>query len=651
MDVFSVGRNSSAIRCVAASLLMTAGCTFGDGTVIVATDDAGGTLQTTVSGLVWRDGPIAETIIVVRDASGPVMQGRTDGTGRFDLALGPLSSVVEIEADGLRQRIDIPAVGDDVTDVLVSPIGSLTEAYIDSPVAGSRAEKTEIVAAFFQIPLSGDNLSAFDQRLGDNCADVDDIAIGPPALAGLLQAGIRYLGQSMLSEGSGSGRADDLLGALVQDLESDGFLDGIGFNGQPLQFAGIPLDAFTLRSAYINALTAFLRSGRNQSGFDASCFKRFFDEILLSRSPLFPAATWINAPFDAGCAACTQLENGDFACTAGDCGPCGRCEIDFSGETPVAACAARDATCPGNCDQCVPAAEDGKFECAPQDTACGGDCSQCSADGNGGFSCQSNTDRCIGSCAACTQSADSATDFSCTPQPAACAGNCNLCQPVAGDTPGFSCVPTPTACNGNCAACADDGSGGFSCQANLDACPGPTDGSARCNECQPISETEFRCVDQVALCPATSEVARTACNNPTNVCALTGTQQIEVSSFQCLSGACVESVNLENRSCSRDTDGNDCGTLRCTSPWSTCQQTQSGTCDTDGEERRTCQQSICSTGSCSGNRNVTERRDCVYNPGGQLCGEQSCGASGRQLLCCTSGFPYQCNVACSACEG
>ena len=468
------------------------------------------------------------------------------------------------------------------------------------------------------------------------------------------QRGDIAVDDEVFGQGGLSGRPDDILTALRQDLLADGFLDGVGVDGQPLQFAGIPLDAFTLRSAYVNALTAFLRSGRNQSGLDASCFKRFFDEILLARSPLFPASTWINTPFQAGCASCTQLENGDFSCIAGDCGPCGRCRIDFSGETPVAACAPRDDQCLGNCAQCLPTAEDaGTFACAPQDNACGGDCSTCAADENGGFRCQADANRCAGDCGACVQSANSAAIFTCAPQPERCPGNCNQCQPSTADIPQFDCRPAPTACGGNCSTCAADTTGGFSCQPDVARCPGPVQPADRCNQCQAMTSTQFVCVDVQSLCPADRSEPVSDCVRAEGegVCSRHGTQATRLTTYQCQSGQCLPSVSNLVVDCNRDTDGDLCGDPTCPI-FGPCERV-GGICSTDGLQSRTCEQPICRAERCVMNIQ-SETRSCGYDPTGDVCRRESCdaggGRQGHQDICCSSSRPSSCSVECSLCE-
>ena len=481
-------------------------------------------IETSVSGLVWRNGPVAEAVVTVRDAQGSLNEDRTDSAGRFDIALGPVRGDIEVVSGGLRQRVFVGEVGESVDDILLSPAGTLAEAYVDSFAPGSREEKLEVVTSFFQIPLTGDTLSSFDVQLGTSCNDFEDPAIGPAALAGILQAGFRHAGESIVSETSIGAIPDDLLQALVRDLASDGFLDGVGADGEPLAFAGLDLDALIMRPRYVNAMTAFLRSGQNRSGLDAACFRRFFDDILFSQSVLFPASTWIAKPFRTGCASCVQLQNGDFSCEAvEDCGPCGQCSIDLSGVSPTASCVAQELVCTGNCDTCTAMTGDPeKFACVADAEVCSGNCSSCVANGDGGFSCQPDTDQCLGSCGACVQDANDATVFECLPQPSECRGNCNLCEAVTGETPGFECVTDPSICGGNCASCAADGDGGFSCQANRDRCVGgcgaciqdandatvfeclarPDACEGNCSQCQAVSgETPgFACVANDSAC-------------------------------------------------------------------------------------------------------------------------------------------------------
>ncbi|MEM7674586.1 MAG: hypothetical protein AAF449_01135 [Myxococcota bacterium] len=584
-------------------------------------------IETTLSGLVWREGPVRETLVVVRDGTGIVTQGRADMDGRFSLPIGAIAGQVELTSDGLRQRVIIDEVGDTVDDILLSPIGTIAEAYVDSPAVGTREQKLTIVSDFFQIPLRGDALVKLDRSLGSSCEDFEDTSVGPRTLGGLLQSGLRYLGQSMIEETGAPGRADDVVEALVRDISADGFFDGIGPNGQQLSFAGIEFDALLLRPRYINAMTSFLRSERNQSGFDASCFQRFFDELLLSTSALFPASTWIETEFVTGCASCRQLPNGDFSCRTDDCGPCGRCDIDFSGAQPVAACVADAGMCTGNCDECVATATvTDRFVCAPVPSVCSGTCATCGDNGDGGFSCQANAQQCGGNCAACAPSAETATEF--------------------------NCAPVPSACLGDCSTCAGDGQT-YSCQGDVNLCPGPMPSpisGVRCNECRQRADDLFLCEDVRSRCPADSEIALTACQNP-SVCATTGIEDVRLMTWQCSAGECLETVSDVSRNCSRNTQGVDCGTLECGSPFSGCTQVISGNlCSEMGMQSRLCQQQTCSNGQCVGVRTVEQRRDCVFDADGRTCGSETCTRDGRQVrepLCCRSG---QCNQPCGDCD-
>lgn len=587
------------------------------------TPDAQGVLETTVSGLVWRNGPIAESIVTARDGSGVITRGRTDRDGRFDLALGAVSGLVEIISDNLRQRVLVSRVGEAMGDVLLSPVGTLGEAYADSPAEGTRNEKLSVVSSFFLIPLTGDKLSTFDTQLGSSCTEFENPAIGPPALAGLFQGGFRFLGQAMIEETGVTARADDVLEALARDVAADGFLDGIGPDGQTLGFAGVELDPFVMRSRYVNAMTRFLRSDRNQSGFDAACFRRFFDEILLSRSKLFPASTWIGVPFRAGCATCTQLTNGDFSCQAEDCGPCGECNVDFSGAVPTATCTPQALRCPGNCDLCrgVPG-EDERFECVADPSVCTGDCSTCADDGRGGFSCRAD--------------------------PPACSGNCATCVPNPSDPMAFACAPEPAACLGDCAVCARAESS-FVCQGDTALCPSPAGSGNRCNECQRRTDDLFLCEDIRAMCPPDEERVLTLCLNDESACALSGTEDVRRETWQCSAGECSASVTTFQRACNRNTNGNDCDNLQCDQPFSACRPID-GACSLEGQQSRTCRQPTCLNGTCQDERLVEEERDCPVDTDGRRCGTQDCfrGAlPGFEPLCCAAGA---CAEVCGPCE-
>ena len=88
--------------------------------------------ETRVSGLVWRNEPVAESLVIIRDENGVVIRGRTDPAGRFDIAIGLMSGLLEITSNGLRQRVPIGKVGESVSGILLSPVGTLAEAYVDS---------------------------------------------------------------------------------------------------------------------------------------------------------------------------------------------------------------------------------------------------------------------------------------------------------------------------------------------------------------------------------------------------------------------------------------------------------------------------------------------------------------------------------------
>ena len=579
-------------------------------------------LETTVAGLVWRNAPVPETLVIVRDDSGVITRQQTDAHGRFDIGLGAVRGMVELTADGLRQRVEVTTVGDTVEGVLLSPVGTLAEAYVDAAVAPSRADALNVVAAFFQIPLTGEDLVTLDEQRGASCGDLDDVTVGPSVLSGLFQGGLRYLGEALIDGASGSARPDDIVDVLATDLAADGFLDGIGPGGQALSFAGTDIDALVMRARYVNALTGFLRSSRNQSGFGPDCFKRFFDEILLSRSPLFPESTWIDTPFETGCARCIQLANGDFSCTSDGCGACGRCDIDFSGANPVAQCVANETLCNGDCNRCAPTAEDADiFQCVAAPDRCGGNCGVCRNNGLGGFSCQADTD--------------------------ACTGNCAQCVAGTSTSPSFSCAAAPDVCLGDCAVCAG-GETSFRCQGDLSRCRGPSNGT-QCNRCLEVAEVRFLCTDVDELCPADSE-STGDCEHPFNVCSLTGTETLTRSDWRCQQGACVEQVVVSERACVRNADDVACGQSQC-DPWPfTCTQQGNNACALTGVQHRNCVRFRCDRGSCSENVPYRESRSCPRNTDGQTCDVQPCGPLGEgrtESLCCQAGA---CTNVCSSCR-
>ena len=251
----------------------------------------GETLNPVVSGLVWDGSPIPDTPVIIEDSAGEIARIRTDSDGRFEIPIGIASGQLTIRARHLRQRVTARA-GEDITDVLLSPIGTLAEAYADAPGI-EREEALSVVSSFFSVPLSGTRITP---PIGEEDLDTRDEPV-EARIAGLVQSGIRFLAEEMIRESGIQSDPTQLLALLERDIAFDGLFNGIGPNGESLFFAGIPVDALTLRSSYISGLRSFLQSERNRSGLSESFMQVYFDEVLFSRSVLFPASTWLDPDF------------------------------------------------------------------------------------------------------------------------------------------------------------------------------------------------------------------------------------------------------------------------------------------------------------------------------------------------------------------
>ena len=597
------------------ALAVAAGCSE-------APNDATQILDTRVTGLVWRDGPVPDVAVAVSDSQGTIAQGVTNREGQFAIALGALSGWVEVKSDGLRQRVLVAEVGQTVDEVLLSPIGTLAEAYVDAPVPGSRAARLDIVSSFFRVPLTGDRWTMLDRPKGTSCRDLDDATTYTAVWSGLLQAGLRYLGQTYIETAGVAAPADEILNALVLDLSSDGLFDGQGPDEQPVLFAGQRLEPTALRMRYVDALVAFLRSPRNRSGFTVDCFKRDFDELRFSRSPLFAPASWLEPEFTTGCAACTRIATGEILCTAGDCGPCGVCQIDYATREPTAQCEPRADRCPGNCDRCAPN-DTGRewYACIPEPSACTGTCATCSATDDGGFACRANPER--------------------------CEGNCASCQADAEDDTAFHCAPNPDRCQGDCAACTG-ADRTFTCQADATMCPGPqASGTFNCSACRQRTPELFVCEDDRRRCPEDTMTVTGPCQSDDGICATVGLESVRTDTWTCRRGECINEPVQTERLCIRETDGINCGALQCETPFSNCQPIR--ICADEGERTRSCNQPICDNGTCTNQRTVVQTESCSTPSEGRRCGSQSCtqdGRMGEQFMCCRQ---LACTEVCSAC--
>ena len=155
-------------------------------------------------------------------------------------------------------------------------------------------------------------------------------------------------------------------------------------------------------------------------------------------------------------------------------------------------------------------------------------------------------------------------------------------------------------------------------------------------------------------CGTTQTGSWSACGGFANGCDETGTRTRSVTTYRCSSGSCSSSTTTETGSCSRDTDGDSCGSTTYGN-WGSCGGF-SNSCDETGTRYRTRYRRFCSNGSCS-TVSDTVSGGCSRNTDGNSCGSTSCGnwgfcqlnygsCTGTQTRSCTT---YRCsNGSCSS---
>ncbi|TXD38701.1 hypothetical protein FRC96_07110 [Lujinxingia vulgaris] len=151
-------------------------------------------------------------------------------------------------------------------------------------------------------------------------------------------------------------------------------------------------------------------------------------------------------------------------------------------------------------------------------------------------------------------------------------------------------------------------------------------------------------------CGSNDYTSWSACGGFSNSCDETGTQTRTRTEYDCSGGSCTSSNFTESRSCSRDTDGDTCGSTTYGS-WGSCGGF-SNSCDRTGTQSRTATDRTCSNGTCT-TVNRTETQSCTRSVTGNSCGTStysswgSCG--GYSSTCDTTGTQtrtrtdYNCN--------
>ncbi|MEM9071042.1 MAG: hypothetical protein AAGE52_21200 [Myxococcota bacterium] len=146
--------------------------------------------------------------------------------------------------------------------------------------------------------------------------------------------------------------------------------------------------------------------------------------------------------------------------------------------------------------------------------------------------------------------------------------------------------------------------------------------------CRTASRTETRACSRDTdgdSCGTTETTAWTSCSGFSGTCGESGTQSRTVTSFECSSGSCSSISAPETRGCSRDTDGITCAMTNC-GPYTTC-GSFSDTCDEMGTQSRTCTDFACAGGSC-GSSSRSDSRSCSRDTDGTSCGMTTTGPWG-----------------------
>ncbi|MCP3137432.1 hypothetical protein LXT23_08800 [Pyxidicoccus sp. QH1ED-7-1] len=258
-----------------------------------------------------------------------------------------------------------------------------------------------------------------------------------------------------------------------------------------------------------------------------------------------------------------------------------------------------------------------------------------------------------GSCDGFSDTCDETGSQSRTVTAYACTSSGTCASSSSGETQACSRSTGGTACGmsydgwGSCGGFSDycDTSGTQSRTVTASTC-----GAGACNESSTSTETQA-CTRAApnTNCAAPSYGAWSACNF-SDACAQTGTQSRTVTSYSysCATGQCVASTSTETQSCTRNTNGNSCGTPSY-GGWSSCSG-YSDTCDETGTQSRSVTSYTCSNGTC-GSSNGTETQACSRSRDGRSCGtdyggwgscegfSDYCDASGSQSRSVTA---YEC---------
>lgn len=408
---------------------------------------------------------------------------------------------------------------------------------------------------------------------------------------------------------------------------------------------------------------------------------------------------------------------GDSFCDAGECVPqrgdgetCDENAQCSSGSCSDGVCC--ESACDGACETCSLPGEEGLCLARPAGTrgspACGafvcdGDSRDCPT------TCASNAD--CASDAIC----DDGECITQKPNGGACSVNeqcqsgicvSGVCCNTACDQPEGECTLAAECSTGTCTvppkstqvACADDGN-----PCTVDRCDGaggcehvPGNPGVVCRAAAGVCDVEETCTGTSDQCPPDQKkAAGTVCSDDGNVCTSdvcdgtsadcthpavadetscgqvtygtwgacggfsgtcgeSGTRSRTVTAPRCVSGGCQNVTYSETEPCSRDTDGQTCGTTQI-GGWGACVYDHA-TCSNSGYRTRTITTYVCTDGGCETVQTTeTDHAGCARNTLGTTCGASTytgwgaCG--GFSDVCDESGTQsrtrtdFHCNAA------
>ena len=355
----------------------------------------------------------------------------------------------------------------------------------------------------------------------------------------------------------------------------------------------------------------------------AGCARAICDEgVCFVGSEVGACATGEFCHPDRGCTAEPVMMDGGVADGGipADGGPdlCGTpCETGNACEVGVYDCSEGAPTCVR--DTLVAAGttcRESSGACDVEET-CDGESPACPIDGfaSTGTTCPAGFCDGLGTCSdGCTPGAPCSTGNACETGEISCASGTPQCVASGNATDGTPCgsteVGTFGSCGGFSGAC--DGTGTRSRPVTAYACQAGT-----C-EANTSNETEACTRNTEGSSCGTDMLGTWSSCSYSDACDESGTRSRVVTSYTCSAGTCGSSTSNETGSCTRDTDGVQCGSPT-TGPWSRC-LIDIGTdpCNDTGTQSATQTTYACSAGSC-GSSSSTISQSCTESPLGRTC--------------------------------